>query len=456
MATITFTTLDSFDTTSSTINTTDLQIPGVISAPFTVTFTSPLEPGQTFTIGGPSQTPFGVTYEGSNGAGDVLFASQDLQNAFGNFSFVATDQSYTAGQQVGFANAPFTCFLRGALIRTPKGDVPVETLESGDLVVTNSGEIRPVKWVGHRDFDLRARVDARPFYPVRIAGGAFGPNRPSKDLMVSAGHSICIDLCGEVMIPAGYLINGSTIAQVEADEVSYWHVELDTHDVLLANGLPAESYLAMENRAVFEEAGATVDVLDEGVGRTHADFCRPVVLDGPVLAFVRERLTERAEAEGWTASRETDLALIVDGEVHRPVQEGKAAVFAFPAAAREVSLVSNTFVPTMMAQINDARTLGICLLGLSLCGSDGERRVIRLDDERVKDQVHPEEAADDVLWRWTKGEMTLDADLWSGLCGPLTLVIELDSNAIRRWIAPSKNEIEVLPQASRPKLRAVA
>ena len=54
-------------------------------------------------------------------------------------------------------------------------------------------------------------------------------------------------------IPVGYLVNGATIAQVEVDEVSYWHVELDSHDVLIANNLPAESYLAMGNRGFFEE-----------------------------------------------------------------------------------------------------------------------------------------------------------------------------------------------------------
>ena len=73
------------------------------------------------------------------------------------------------------------CFAAGTLIRTPAGDVPVETLEIGDLVVTASGELRPVKWIGHRDLDFRRHPDPRPAFPVRIAADAFGPNRPSQD-----------------------------------------------------------------------------------------------------------------------------------------------------------------------------------------------------------------------------------------------------------------------------------
>src|SRR5271166_1872997 len=207
------------------------------------------------------------------------------------------------------------CFVAGTLIRTPRGDVPVETLKAGDVVVTASGEPRPIKWIGHRDLDLRSHPHPRPSFPVRIAQDAFGPNRPSQDLYVSTGHSICVDLCGEVLIPASNLVNGATIAQVEVETISYWHVELDSHDILLANNLPAESYFAHGNRAFFEEAGGSLDAFDEGRTKTHADFCRPVVLDGPVLDFVRRRLVARAEAVGWTRSFETDLHLMVDGAV---------------------------------------------------------------------------------------------------------------------------------------------
>ena len=82
------------------------------------------------------------------------------------------------------------------------------------------------------------------------------PTGPHKTSFFRTRHAVCMDLCGEVLIPVGCLINGATIARVEVDRVSYWHVELDSHDILIANNLPAESYMEMSNRAFFEEAGA--------------------------------------------------------------------------------------------------------------------------------------------------------------------------------------------------------
>jgi hypothetical protein len=185
---------------------------------------------------------------------------------------------------------PVTGFVAGTLIRRPEGEVAVETLQVGDLVLTSSGEARPVKRIGHRDIDCPAHTDASAIDPIRIAVDAFGANRPSEDLFVSPGHSIAVDLCGEVLIPAGALVNGSTIAEVAVDQVSYWHVELDSHDLLLANNLPAESCLETDNRGFFEEAGAAPDAFDSDAARPRDDLCRPLVTEGSVLAFVRARL----------------------------------------------------------------------------------------------------------------------------------------------------------------------
>ena len=57
------------------------------------------------------------------------------------------------------------------------------------------------------------------------------------------------------------------LARIEVDKVSYWHVELDSHDILIANNLPAESYMAMSNRAFFEEAATELDTLSEATER---------------------------------------------------------------------------------------------------------------------------------------------------------------------------------------------
>ena len=345
-----------------------------------------------------------------------------------------------------------TCFAAGTLIRTPGGDVAVETLKVGDLVLTASGETRPVKWTGHRDVDFRRTPRGSPGLPIRIAADAFGPARPSHDLYLSAGHSVCVDLLGEVLIPVGYLVNGSAIAEIDTDAISYWHVELESHDILIANNLPAESYLAMANRGAFEELRGLLPAMIEGSERTHADFCRPVVTEGPVLDFVRRRLAARAEEIGWKPQRDADLRLTVDGRIVRPLAEDGSAAFLFRADAKDVRLMSNTFSPSALGS-SDRRKLGVMLLGLALSGSGGEPRRISLHDDRLADGVHHVENHGGNLRRWTNGEFVLDPRLWEGLSGQIALHVAYDHMTVRGWIAASAPPRKV--EAS-PKLYAVS
>ena len=223
-------------------------------------------------------------------AGLAQGATTDIGgNAF-TISYVGGD-----GNDVVLTDAGPVCFASGTAIRTIRGDVPVERLAVGDHVVTTSGEARPIRWLGHRTIDCRRTPRAAAVMPVRIAAHAFGPERPARDLLVSPGHSICVDVLGEVLIPAGSLLNGTSVTQVEVEAVTYWHVELDRHDIVLAENLPAESYLEMGNRGFFIEAGIPVlDGRPDAPIRTHADFCRPFHDGGPVVEAVRARLGAQA------------------------------------------------------------------------------------------------------------------------------------------------------------------
>ncbi len=78
--------------------------------------------------------------------------------------------------------------------------------------------------------------------------GAFGDGLPIRDLILSPGHAVFVD---GVLVPVGPLVNGATIVQEEVESVRYFHVELDAHDVILAEGLPCESYLDDANRETF-------------------------------------------------------------------------------------------------------------------------------------------------------------------------------------------------------------
>jgi fibronectin-binding autotransporter adhesin len=153
------------------------------------------------------------------------------------------------------------CFAEGTRIKTPRGHVAVEELREGDAVVTVSGRVEAIRWIGHRRVDCRRHPEPERVWPVRIAAHAFGQGRPRRALRLSPDHSVFVE---DVLIPVKFLINDVTITQVRVDRIRYFHVELAGHDVVVAEGLPAESYLETGGRASFENA--------EGVTRLHADF----------------------------------------------------------------------------------------------------------------------------------------------------------------------------------------
>lgn len=200
----------------------------------------------------------------SGGAGGYGKQGQDGQPGLGGTSFDSgnpVSSETTAGENSGNGRVIITpnavCFASGTCIRTADGNVAVENLAIGDVVVTASGAQRPIRWLGHRTIDCRRHPRTVDVLPILISAHAFGTNRPVRDLFVSPGHSICVDVLGEILIPANALVNGSTIRQVEVNEVTYWHVEIDRHDILLAENLPAESYVDCGNRSFFAEAEVT-------------------------------------------------------------------------------------------------------------------------------------------------------------------------------------------------------
>ena len=200
------------------------------------------------------------------------------------------------------------CFAAGTLIRTTRGDVRIEALHVGDRVVTAAGTARPIRWLGHRVIDCGRHPRPNEVLPVRIAAHAFGEGRPARDLLVSPGHAICVDVGGEVLIPALSLANGTTITRAVVDTVAYWHVELDSHDIILAEGLPSESYLEMGNRSFFAEnpivrIGDVSPDGDRSAPRTHADFCRPFQAAGPIVDAARGTLAARAATYDRRAGR---------------------------------------------------------------------------------------------------------------------------------------------------------
>ena len=332
------------------------------------------------------------------------------------------------------------CFVSGTSILTTKGEVAVENLCVGDLAVTASGKSRPIRWLGRRTIDCRNHFRPHEVMPVCIAAHSFGEHRPARDLLVSPGHSICVDIVGEVLIPAMALINGTTIVQKEVDHVTYWHVELDSHDILVAENMPAESYLEMGNRAFF--AGGDVVALDaspDAPAATHADFCRPFHSEGALVEVVRAQLSARAPMLGWQLVDQGlgDLHLVVDGMRIDPHVRGLAARFTVPANAENVWLVSGASIPSAISASSDTRLLGVCLNKLAIDDGFDAPLAVMLDDPRLCVGFHAVERKGESTMRWTAGRALLPASLWEGARSDFFLRVDLTYPALPRWVAPS-------------------
>ena len=110
-------------------------------------------------------------------------------------------------------------------------------------------------WITARCGTARdASAGPETVWPVRVSANAFGANVPECELYLSPDHAVFVN---DVLVPVKLLINGTSIARAEWETVTYYHIELDLHDVILAEGLPVETYLDIGDRANFA-GGATI------------------------------------------------------------------------------------------------------------------------------------------------------------------------------------------------------
>jgi hypothetical protein len=228
-----------------------------------------------------AETQSGAGVSTGNGSARISAPSQPVQPA--GPSPAPTDPAPTN---------PVPCFATGTRLRVLRGmaiaDVPIECLSVGDLALTALGKPRPIRWIGKRAYaGLTAPVHD---CPVRIRANALADGVPACDLLVSPDHALWLDC---LFVAAGHLVNGSSIIRGEAvSDLTYWHVELDGHDLLLAENTPAESFLAAPGvRAGFD-----------GVQALDADAAplpyAPRTELGFELAALRGRLALRAIASG--------------------------------------------------------------------------------------------------------------------------------------------------------------
>ena len=290
--------------------------------------------------------------------------------------------------------APPPCFAAGTPIRTVAGDVPVERLTAGTVLPTAAGRgTARVIWIGHRTVDCRRHPRPESVMPVRVCRDAFAPGRPQTDLLLSPDHAVFVE---GVLIPVRHLVNGATIRREPCDLVTYVHVELDRHDVILAAGLAVESYLDTGNRDGFANGGTATRRPSAFARRVWATAaCAPLVLRGKRLHAVRRDLLARAGACGHTTTAASDLTLLADDQVLAAVTDGRGWHARLPAGTQTLRLTSRIWCPGEMApDATDQRALGVAVTRLCLDG-----RAASLASPGLCAGWHAPEAG----WRWTDG-----------------------------------------------------
>jgi hypothetical protein len=248
--------------------------------------------GNGFSVSGADPFTYGTTMfvnvdESAVGQNTETIVLHPLSQNSTGFSGTLPDQTLTITDTV-------LCYSAGTRIATARGEVPIEQLAEGDLALTHRGELVPVQWIGRRHINCRRHPKPEKVWPLRVAAGAFGETLPHSDLWLSPDHAVYVD---DVLIPIKHLINGTSIAQVPTDQVTYYHIELPHHDVLLAEGLPAESYLDTGDRSRLANGGQPIMLHPDFSARTwEAMGCAPLIVTGPHLAAARRRLNARAAA----------------------------------------------------------------------------------------------------------------------------------------------------------------
>ena len=291
-------------------------------------------------------------------------------------------------------------FLPGTHIATPAGEFPVDCLPIGYPVLTLGGVSRPIARIGVVRVLASPGRDG-PATPILVRKNALADNVPNRDLWVMKSRPLNID---GVLIPVELLVNHRTILWGEqAEDITIYRLELETPDILLANGTPAES------------------------SRTDATHGSGALNSGPLVDAAWTRLVERAGGQHLATTDDPDLHLRVDGRRLNAASRGDD-FYRFGLAARpaDVRIVSRSGVPQELGIGRDPRRLGVAVQQIVVL----KGRVVRTmeaDDHSLVQGFHAFDGETGV--RWTDGDARVPASLFDRLIGPLEVFLQLGSCA---------------------------
>ncbi|WP_166416491.1 Hint domain-containing protein [Cochlodiniinecator piscidefendens] len=210
-------------------------------------------------FGASSSAPYAIDVSFTDTNGNSHVENFNFFNTGGNWYFAPEPGSaFTTGatlgsyqsHTVGWNYSDITCFVRGTLIETDKGLVPVEKLHSGNKVLTMDGSYSSIQMVLNRSLNSQTLVKNPKLNPVRIVAGALGNGLPKRDLLVSRQHRMLVVSKvatrmfnqSEVLLAAIRLTDLPGIfVETGAENVEYFHLLFDNHKVIYAEGAPTES-----------------------------------------------------------------------------------------------------------------------------------------------------------------------------------------------------------------------
>jgi hypothetical protein len=314
-----------------------------------------------------------------------------------------------------------TCFLRGTLILTSHGEVPIEKLRAGNRVVTKFGVLRPIRWIGTQRFN--PRFAGTTSLPIKFAKGSLGQGITSTDLYVSPGHAM---LVGHLLAHAGALVNGTTITQppFHGDSIDYFHLDLGSHDCVLANGAWAESYFEDSNRDSFHNVADFHQRFPAHLPHRQ-ETCLPIVTKNhPLLPSVKAMLA-RPMSENVLIG-DPDIHFVADGrrlQMERLDDRTWAALL--PPGIKNLRLRSRSVQPNLVSDSPDSRVLGVMVMGIDVEGFS----CVQLDHPVLCEGWHALERQGAEMFRWTDGDALVPVALLGAANRPLRI-------AVRGWHAP--------------------
>lgn len=266
----------------------------------------------TVSVGGSNTLTFGekIEYTDSYGTEALRFDGPVTENGV-VVGFAAIDPS--TGAIYVFSNAvipqgttlvvqqgePYTiCFMAGTNVATPDGEKAIECLVVGDDVLTSEGTVKPVKWIGRQTVST-VFADPLRVNPIQILAGALDDSLPIRDLFVSPDHALLVD---GVLVQAAALVNGLSILQVRPNDETfvYYHVELDDHSLILAEGVAAETFVDNVDRRAFDNWEEHEALYSHTNAVAEMDLPR-AKSQRQVPVAVKARLLDRAELLGLIA-----------------------------------------------------------------------------------------------------------------------------------------------------------